>query len=102
MAFVVVAASLAQLLDLATFAGMVSRLGPGAEGNPIVASLLVDHGLPFVAVSKIVALGLIVAAIAVLGRRDRGAGHPRLAVSVGAVVVAMGLIGGWTNLAALV
>ena len=102
MAFVLAAVSVAQLLDLATFAGMVSRQGAAAEGNPIVASLLVDHGLPFVAVTKIVALSLIIAVIAVLGRRDGAAGHPRLAGSVAAVAVATGLVGGWTNIAAIV
>ena len=102
MAFAVVAATLAQLLDLATFARMVTEHGPNVEANPIVATLLVDHGLLFVAVSKIAALSVIVGVIAVLARRDHPYSHRGLALAVAAVAVAAGLVGGWTNVSVIV
>ena len=102
MAFAVVAATFAQLLDLATFARMVTVHGPRSEANPLVASLLVDHGLPFVAVTKIAALSLIVGIIAVLVAHEGRSGHPRLALGIAVAAVAAGLLGGWTNVAVIV
>lgn len=101
MVIAVLAATFAQLLDLATFARMVSVHGPRAEANPFVASLLMDHGLQFVAVTKIVGLALVVGVIAVLARRDGVKGHPRLALAVAACAVAAGILGGWTNVAVI-
>ena len=102
MILAAVAATLAQLLDLSTFARMVIERGSAAEANPFVATLLADHGLAFVAVTKIAALALVVGVIAVLARRDQPHGHPRLALVVAACAVAAGLLGGWTNVAVIV
>jgi len=102
MAFAVVAATVAQLIDLATFARMVVVSGPTAEANPLVAALLVDHGLQFVAVTKIAALSLIVGVIAVLASRDGSGGHRRLALAVAMIAVCAGLFGGWSNVIAIV
>ena len=102
MVLAVVAATFAQLLDLATFARMVREEGPESEGNPFVAALLADHGLPFVVVTKIVALALVVGVIAVLARRDGRPGHPRLALLVATAAVVAGLLGGWSNVSVIV
>jgi uncharacterized protein (DUF4213/DUF364 family) len=102
MAFAVVAATLAQLLDLATFARMVVVHGPAAEANPLVAALLVDHGLQFVAVTKIAVLSFVVGVIAVLAAREGSGGHRRLALAVAAIAVLAGVFGGWTNVVAIV
>jgi hypothetical protein len=97
MALAVAAATFAQLLDLATFARMVTIHGPAAEANPLIASLLADHGLPFVAVTKLAGLSVIVGVIAVLAAREAPKSHPRLAIAIAAAAVAAGLFGGWTN-----
>ena len=102
MALAVVAATFAQLLDLATFARMVTIHGPAAEANPLVASLLADHGLPFVAVTKLAGLSVIVGVIAVLAAREGAKGHPRLALAIAAAAVAAGLFGGWTNVVVII
>jgi hypothetical protein len=102
MALAVVAVTVAQLLDLATFTRMVSVHGPAVEGNPLVAFLLTDMGLPFVAVAKIAALSVIVGVITVLAGRDGGERHPRVAAIVALVAVVAGLVGGWTNVTVIV
>jgi hypothetical protein len=102
MVLAAVAATLAQLLDLATFARMVNEHGPESEANPFVAALLADHGLPFVVVTKITALALVVGVIAVLARRDGQPGHPRLALLIATAAVVAGLFGGWTNVSVIV
>lgn len=93
--------TVAQLLDLATFAEMVRRVGPAAEANPIVAAMFGAGGMPAVAIAK-VALTAIVAAVVA-----RLAGQPssRLATAlVGLVLaagIAAGIVGGATNAAAI-
>lgn len=101
MALAALAATLAQLIDLTTFARMVSIHGVAAEANPIVAGLLNSHGLPFVAVTKIVGLAFVVGVIAVLGSRESRARHPKLALAIAVCAVAAGLIGGLTNIAVI-
>jgi hypothetical protein len=97
MSLALIAVTLAQLLDLGTFLRMVSMHGAGAEGNPVVAHLLGDFGLPFVAVAKIAVLSVVVAVIVVLAGRENQARHRRLAATVVAVAVAGGIIGGLSN-----
>jgi len=88
--------TIAQLFDLGTFVRMVEWHGSAAEVNPLVHGLLVDFGLPFVAVVKVVALSLVVAVIAVLaGWAPTGLG--RLAGIVVAIAIVGGLVGGWSN-----
>jgi hypothetical protein len=84
------------VLDLSTFLQMVARHGPASEANPLVSHLLVGEGLPFVVVTKIVALALTVAVIAVLAGRHGAAQH-RMAAAVAVVAIVAGLIGGATN-----
>jgi hypothetical protein len=98
----VVTLTVAQLLDLGTFIRMIGRHGNGAEANPLVSHLLNQYGFEFVAVTKIVALSLVVAVTVVLaGPREQPA-HPRLAWLVVAVAVAVGIVGGWTNAVTLI
>jgi hypothetical protein len=93
--------TLAQILDLGTFVRMIDLRGSDAEANPVVAHLLAQMGLPFVAVAKIAALSVIVAVIVVLAGRDDRPRHGLLvAAIVGAAVIA-GLIGGLSNAAAI-
>ena len=95
LALVVV--TVAQLLDLGTFVRMIGLHGAAAEANPVVAHLLLGQGLPFVAVTKIAALAVVVAVVVVLGGRDGRVGHPRLAAVVVLAAIAAGIVGGWTN-----
>jgi hypothetical protein len=103
MTAAVVTLTVAQLLDLGTFVRMVGRHGIDVEANPLVAHLVSEFGLPFVAVAKIAALSVVVAVIVVLTeiRPDRP-DHPRLARVVVAVAVIAGIVGGWTNAATLI
>ena len=66
MVLAVITATVAQMLDLGTFVRMVAIHGPLAEGNPLVAHLLDELGVPYVAVAKIAVLSLVVAIVAVL------------------------------------
>ena len=101
LALVVVTA--AQLLDLGTFVRMIGLHGVAAEANPLVAGLLTDHGMTFVAVAKVAALALVVAIIVVLAGRDSSVrrNHPRLAAAVAFAAILGGLVGGWTNAGAI-
>jgi ABC-type cobalamin transport system permease subunit len=86
--------SAAQLLDLATFATMMQVVGPEAEANPLVAFLFGAYGLPMVAVAK---LALVAGATAVVGVLLSARPRPRLAATVLAVGIAVGIIGGISN-----
>ncbi len=93
----VVTATAAQLLDLGTFVRMVSMHGAEVEGNPMVAHLLSELGVPFVAVMKLAGLSLVIAVIAVLASGDRRPSHLRLAAGVAAFAIVAGVFGAWTN-----
>ncbi len=97
MVLAVVTATAAQMLDLGTFVRMVAMHGPVAEANPLVAQILTQLGVPFVAVMKLAGLSLVVAVIAVLARSDRPSSHTRLAGVVAAFAIVAGLFGAWTN-----
>jgi heme A synthase len=87
---------LAQLLDLITFVVMVHRIGPQAEVNPVVSTLLGAGGVGEVVFAK-VALIVLVGAVAVALRSGREPGMRRAAgVLLGCAIVA-GIFGGWTN-----
>jgi hypothetical protein len=101
MSLAIVVVTVAQLLDLGTFLRMIATRGPGIEANPIVSSMLADHGLSFVTAAKVAALSLTVAAIVVLGGRAGGPGHQRLAAAIVIAAVAAGLVGGLTNAVAI-
>jgi uncharacterized membrane protein YqjE len=96
MALALLTVTVAQLLDLGTFVGMVVIHGPSVEANPIVAHLLMGLGLPFVAVAKIAALSLIVSVIVVIAQHPSQR-HRRIAATVVAAAVIAGVVGGWTN-----
>ena len=93
--------TVAQLLDLATFAEMVRRVGPGAEANPLVAAMFEMGGVPAVAIAKVALTAIVAAVIAWLAKRPTS----RLATALVGIVVALGivagLIGGATNTAAI-
>ena len=101
MSLAILAVTAAQLLDLGTFARMVSVHGSRVEANPLVHFLLTDMGLPFVAVAKLAALAVVVAVLAVLVGRDEDR-HPRIAATVVACAVLAGLIGGLSNAAVII
>jgi hypothetical protein len=102
MRFAVVVVTIAQLLDLSTFAAMIDAHGVDSEANPLVVNMLTVHGLPFAAVAKLAALSLIVAIIVVLAERRDRPGYPRLARTIAGIAVIAGLIGGLTNALVLV
>lgn len=97
MILAVITVSVAQMLDLGTFVRMVSIHGPAVEGNPMVAHLLSELGVPFVAVMKLAGLSLVIAIIAVLASGERRPSHLRLAAGVAAFAIAAGVFGAWTN-----
>jgi hypothetical protein len=78
--------------------GPSKALGPAAEANPIVAFLFGSYGYPTVAIAKVVLLAFTTAVAALLiGVRPR----PRLAATVVAVGILVGLVGGVSNWMAL-
>jgi VIT1/CCC1 family predicted Fe2+/Mn2+ transporter len=93
--------SVAQLLDLATFVVMVGQLGPGAEVNPIVATMYGVQGLPVVAIAKVALLALVTAILAVLARTPMPRLAAALIVGILAIGIAAGLVGGASNTAAI-
>ena len=78
MVLAVITATVAQMLDLGTFVRMIAIHGPLAEGNPLVARLLDELGVPFLAVAKIAVLSLVIAIVAVLWGRDGQRRNPRV------------------------
>lgn len=93
--------TVAQLLDLATFAEMMRRVGPVAEANPLVAAMFDTGGMPAVAIAKVALIAVVAAVVAWLANRAAS----RLATTLVGVVVAAGivagLVGGATNTAAI-
>jgi hypothetical protein len=98
----VLVVTVAQLLDLGTFAAMIDVHGVDSEANPLVVGMLTAHGLPFAAVAKLAGLSLIVAIVVVLAERTDRPGYPRLARTIAGIAVLAGLIGGLTNALVLV
>ena len=93
--------ALAQTLDLATFVLMVRTHGVAAEANPLVADLFSALGEPAVVIAKVflmvvVAALCLAAAASTPSRTWRAVGGLPIAVAI-----ALGLIGGITNTAAL-
>jgi hypothetical protein len=97
MALALITATVAQMLDLGTFVRMIAIHGPVAEGNPLVNHLIVEMGLPFVAVTKIAALALVIAIVAVLWGNEQRRRHPRLAGAILGFAIVAGVFGAWTN-----
>jgi hypothetical protein len=93
--------SVAQLLDLATFAEMMRRVGPAAEVNPLVATLFGMQGLPLVAIAKVALLALVTAIVVTLAASPARRLAAPVMVVVLAAAIAAGLLGGATNAAAI-
>jgi hypothetical protein len=85
---------LAQLADYVTFLAMIVRHGLDAEANPLVVTIVEEHGLALLTLAKAVAV-LLVASLAVSVGKTR----PRLAATVLAVGVAVGVLGTVSNVA---
>jgi hypothetical protein len=88
--------AVSQFFDFGTFVVMVRLRGPGAEANPLVATILDGLGLPGIALAK-AALVLLVAATAMISAGRDVARRDRLAGAVLATAIAAGLLGGMTN-----
>jgi hypothetical protein len=86
----------AQLLDLGTFMTMIRRLGPSAEANPLVVTLLGDGGMPLLVLLKL-GLVVLVGAVAVALLAMRGRATQRLGWAVLGCAIAAGIVGGWSN-----
>ena len=97
----VVTMSVAQLLDLATFVVMIQRVGPSAEGNPLVAAMFGAYGLPVVAIIKVALVSLVTAVVAVIANPTMQRAQAALVVVILAVAITAGLLGGATNTAAI-
>ena len=93
--------TVAQVLDLATFAEMVRHVGPTAEANPLVAAMFEMGGVPAVAIAKVALTAFVAAVIAWLAKRPTS----RLATALVGIVVGLGivagLVGGATNTVAI-
>jgi hypothetical protein len=88
--------AIAQLFDLATFVTMVRRVGPTAEANPIVATVLGTGGVEAVVLVK-VALVVLVGAVTIALVSNRDSGMRRAAKILVGCAIAAGVFGGWTN-----
>jgi hypothetical protein len=97
MILAVITLTVAQLFDLGTFVRMVAGQGSAAEANPLVRFLLVDYGVPTLAVAKVAALSLVVAVVAFLTARSAETGHRRVVGCLVAAAILAGLVGGWSN-----
>ena len=87
---------LAHVGDYLTFVVMVTRHGIDSEANPIVASLVQEHGLLVLTLAKTAAVLLVASTFLVVGRT-----RPRLAAGVLGVGVLMGGLGALSNAASL-
>jgi hypothetical protein len=83
-----VTVALAQLVDLLTFIPAVSKVGIGAESNPLARSLYQAVGAFGPAGLKIAAISIMILALARVVRR-----FPTLVLPSAAVIVAIGLFG---------
>lgn len=93
--------TVAQLLDLATFAQMIDRVGPAAEANPLVAAMFDLGGMPAVAIAKVVLLAIVAGVVAWLANRPASRLATALVGIVIAAGIAAGIVGGATNTAAI-
>jgi len=89
--------TLAQAIDLATFAVMVGRRGPLAEANPVVADLYEQLGMPAVVLAKVALVMLIAGLVFASAARDRRGVWAIVGGVPLALAIAAGLIGGITN-----
>src|SRR4051812_22704467 len=90
--------TVAQVLDLVTFAAMVHMVGPAAEQNPIVATLFAAYGLPMVAIAKIALIALVTSIVAIIVTKPRG---QLVAGAILGLAIVAGLVGGASNSVAI-
>jgi hypothetical protein len=101
MELAIITVTVAQLFDLGTFVRMIAVHGAAAETNPLARYLLVDYGMPTLAVAKIVVLSLVVAVVVELAGRSSQVNHRGIVAAVVAVAILAGVIGGWSNAAVI-
>jgi hypothetical protein len=87
----------AQFFDFATFAAMVERVGPHAELNPIVQSMMGSLGVTPVAITKALLVILVGSVAIILTNHGGRTAHRWVARSVVTVAILAGLIGGLSN-----
>lgn len=93
---VLVAVGLAQIADLVTFIRLMGVHGVVAELNPLVAYGYGSLGLVPLIASKVALIVLIAAAFAVVARR-----RARLSTMIASAGMVAGLMGAYSNIAAL-
>ena len=95
-AFALVVLSLAHIFDYTSFLALMARHGLAAEANPLVVLLAQETGLPGVTIAKVLSVALATILVSLIASRSRG-----IAVAVLVFGVAAGLIGGFSNVAAM-
>jgi hypothetical protein len=94
--FALAALALAHLFDYVSVMAMVARHGLSAEANPIVVSLALETGLTGLTIAKVAAVSFSAVLLVVIGSR-----HRRLAMVMLMVGIAVGVVGGLSNVATL-
>lgn len=92
-ATVFAAAAVAQLLDLATFIPAVSRVGIGAESNPLARTLYMSVGPLGPAAMKVAAIAMMLLVLMRVVKR-----FPAYTLPSAALVAGIGLFGAASNL----
>ncbi len=95
-AFALVVLSLAHIFDYTSFLALMARHGIAAEANPLVVALAQETGLPGLTIAKIVSVAFATILVSVLFSSRRG-----VAIVVLIFGVAVGIVGGLSNIAAL-
>jgi len=95
-AFALVVLSLAHIFDYTSFLALMQRHGLAAEANPLVVALTLETGLPGLTLAKIVSVAFATIMVSVIASRNR-----KIAVAVLVFGTAAGLLGGFSNIAAL-
>jgi hypothetical protein len=86
----------AHVFDWASFMAMVARHGLGAEVNPIVVTLAQEAGVPGLTLAKMATVAFAALAAVLIAPRRR-----RMALALLTFGVAAGMVGGFSNIAAL-
>ena len=87
---------IAHIADYTTFVVMVSRLGLHTELNPLVVTILTDHGLALLTVAKFSTVLLVAAVFLIVGRT-----RPKVAAGVLMFGVFIGGLGAFSNIATI-
>ena len=95
-ALALVVLALAHAFDYASFLALIARHGLAAEANPVVVSLTQEMGLPGLTLAKVVSVVFAASLVTVLASRRRN-----VAILVLVFGIAVGVIGGLSNIAAL-